>query len=646
VAAAQNYLAIIKVVGIGGGGVNAVNRMIEVGLKGVEFIAINTDAQALLMSDADVKLDIGRELTRGLGAGANPEVGAKAAEDHADEIEEVMKGADMVFVTAGEGGGTGTGGAPVVARIARSLGALTIGVVTRPFAFEGRRRANSAEEGISQLREEVDTLIVIPNDRLLSITDRSVSILDAFKQADQVLLQGVSGITDLITTPGLINLDFADVKSVMANAGSALMGIGSARGEDRAVAAAEQASRQPAARGQHRGCARRAALSIAGGSDLGLFEINEAAALVSDAAHADANIIFGADIDDALGDEVRVTVIAAGFDGGMPKRRSDGNVLRHNRPAADAGRRPARPSPTSSSRVRGRRPPSASRRRQSRTLERAFETTQSAARRTSPSRVPRSPAQAGPVRRRRPRRPGLPEVARVRIPRLPRRATSPGSGSTLAFTDSSIDLQGLQAATSRRCSRDSRRSSACRSRVPQPGPRRRRPRVSETLPSRLTTPRLADALVTSTRGHRPHGARRRLRRHSCWPMSRRGVVGSRARRPAGDGRSTSSRARSRRCATRVRPRSPPGWARTCAGPATRCPERMRAEVSAAVPEAYAETSWGTPAVDIGAGVRAQLDRAGVAVTEVGGCTREETSLHSHRRDGADAGRFAGLVWLS
>jgi cell division protein FtsZ len=296
VAAAQNYLAIIKVVGIGGGGVNAVNRMIEVGLKGVEFIAINTDAQALLMSDADVKLDIGRELTRGLGAGANPEVGAKAAEDHADEIEEVIKGADMVFVTAGEGGGTGTGGAPVVARIARSLGALTIGVVTRPFAFEGRRRANSAEEGISQLREEVDTLIVIPNDRLLSITDRSVSILDAFKQADQVLLQGVSGITDLITTPGLINLDFADVKSVMANAGSVL-------------------------------------LSIAGGSDLGLFEINEAAALVSQAAHAEANIIFGATIDDALGDEVRVTVIAAGFDGGMPKRRSDGNVLRHNQPA-------------------------------------------------------------------------------------------------------------------------------------------------------------------------------------------------------------------------------------------------------------------------------------------------------------------------
>ena len=319
-AAPQNYLAVIKVVGIGGGGVNAVNRMIEVGLKGVEFIAINTDAQALLMSDADVKLDVGRELTRGLGAGANPEVGRKAAEDHSEEIEEVLKGADMVFVTAGEGGGTGTGGAPVVARIARSLGALTIGVVTRPFGFEGRRRANSAETGIDELRDEVDTLIVIPNDRLLSISDRSVSILDAFKQADQVLLQGVSGITDLITTPGLINLDFADVKSVMSNAGSALMGIGRANGEDRAVVAAEMAVSSPLLEASIDG-AHGVLLSISGGSDLGLFEINEAAALVSQAAHAEANIIFGAVIDDALGDEVRVTVIAAGFDGGMPKRR-------------------------------------------------------------------------------------------------------------------------------------------------------------------------------------------------------------------------------------------------------------------------------------------------------------------------------------
>ncbi|CAA9317824.1 MAG: Cell division protein FtsZ [uncultured Nocardioidaceae bacterium] len=331
--AAQNYLAVIKVVGIGGGGVNAVNRMIEVGLKGVEFIAINTDAQALLMSDADVKLDIGRELTRGLGAGANPDVGGRAAEDHAEDIEEVLKGADMVFVTAGEGGGTGTGGAPVVARIARSLGALTIGVVTRPFSFEGRRRANQAEEGIAGLREEVDTLIVIPNDRLLSISDRNVSVLDAFKQADQVLLQGVSGITDLITTPGLINLDFADVKSVMQDAGSALMGIGSARGDDRAIAAAEMAVSSPLLEASIDG-AYGVLLSIAGGSDLGLFEINEAAALVSQAAHAEANIIFGAVIDDALGDEVRVTVIAAGFDGGLPKRRETGQpALRREQPA-------------------------------------------------------------------------------------------------------------------------------------------------------------------------------------------------------------------------------------------------------------------------------------------------------------------------
>ncbi|WP_419994186.1 cell division protein FtsZ [Streptomyces boninensis] len=322
-AAPQNYLAVIKVVGIGGGGVNAINRMIEVGLKGVEFIAINTDAQALLMSDADVKLDVGRELTRGLGAGANPDVGRKAAEDHREEIEEVLKGADMVFVTAGEGGGTGTGGAPVVANIARSLGALTIGVVTRPFTFEGRRRANQAEDGIAQLRDEVDTLIVIPNDRLLSISDRQVSVLDAFRSADQVLLSGVQGITDLITTPGLINLDFADVKSVMSEAGSALMGIGSARGDDRAVAAAEMAISSPLLEASIDG-ARGVLLSISGGSDLGLFEINEAAQLVSEAAHPEANIIFGAVIDDALGDEVRVTVIAAGFDGGqLPSKNRD-----------------------------------------------------------------------------------------------------------------------------------------------------------------------------------------------------------------------------------------------------------------------------------------------------------------------------------
>jgi cell division protein FtsZ len=323
VAAPQNYLAVIKVVGIGGGGVNAVNRMIEEGLRGVEFIAINTDAQALLMSDADVKLDVGRELTRGLGAGANPDVGAKAAEDHREEIEEVLKGADMVFVTAGEGGGTGTGGAPVVAAVARSLGALTIGVVTRPFGFEGKRRVVQAEAGIEKLRSEVDTLIVIPNDRLLSISDRHVSVLDAFKAADQVLLSGVQGITDLITTPGLINLDFADVKSVMSGAGSALMGTGSSRGDDRAVAAAEMAISSPLLEASIDG-AHGVLLSIQGGSDLGLFEINEAAQLVSNSAAVDANIIFGAVIDDALGDEVRVTVIAAGLDENRNGRAGNG----------------------------------------------------------------------------------------------------------------------------------------------------------------------------------------------------------------------------------------------------------------------------------------------------------------------------------
>ena len=315
----QNYLAVIKVVGIGGGGVNAVNRMIDVGLKGVEFIAINTDAQALLMSDADVKLDIGRKLTRGLGAGAAPEIGRQAALDHIDEIEEVLRGADMVFVTAGEGGGTGTGGAPIVAKVAKDLGALTVGVVTKPFTFEGKRRTAQADEGIENLRSEVDTLIVIPNDRLLAISDRSISALEAFKTADQVLLSGVQGITDLITTPGLINLDFADVKSVMSGAGSALMGIGSARGEARSVRAAELAISSPLLEASIDG-AHGVLLSIAGGSDLGLFEISEAAELVAKSAHPDANIIYGTVIDDALGDEVRVTVIAAGFDGGQPKR--------------------------------------------------------------------------------------------------------------------------------------------------------------------------------------------------------------------------------------------------------------------------------------------------------------------------------------
>jgi cell division protein FtsZ len=321
VATPQNYLAVIKVVGVGGGGVNAINRMIEAGLKGVEFIAINTDSQQLIMSDAHVKLDIGRKLTRGLGAGAAPEIGRQAALDHTEEIEEMLRGADMVFVTAGEGGGTGTGGAPVVAKIARDLGALTIGVVTRPFSFEGKIRQSQADTGIEELRSEVDTLIVIPNDRLLAISDRSITAVDAFRSADQVLLSGVQGITEIITQPGLINLDFADVKTVMTDAGSALMGIGSARGEDRARRAAELAISSPLLEASIDG-AMGVLLSVAGGSDLGLFEINEACELVQASAHPDARIIFGTTIDDALGDEVRITVIAAGFSGGEPKKVS------------------------------------------------------------------------------------------------------------------------------------------------------------------------------------------------------------------------------------------------------------------------------------------------------------------------------------
>ena len=351
VGAPQNYLAVIKVIGVGGGGVNAVNRMIDAGLKGVEFTAVNTDAQALLMSDADVKLDVGRELTRGLGAGADPEVGRRAAEDHAEEIEEALRGADMVFVTAGEGGGTGTGGAPVVAKIAKSIGALTIGVVTKPFSFEGRRRQSQAETGVAKLKEEVDTLIVVPNDRLLEISDRGISMIEAFATADQVLLAGVQGITDLITTPGLINLDFADVKSVMQGAGSALMGIGSARGADRAIKAAELAVESPLLEASIEG-AHGVLLSIQGGSNLGIFEINDAAQLVKEAAHPEANIIFGTVIDDTLGDEVRVTVIAAGFDSGEPTLRLDpvttsrvvAPPLIPATPAVDAAKEPVRES--------------------------------------------------------------------------------------------------------------------------------------------------------------------------------------------------------------------------------------------------------------------------------------------------------------
>ncbi len=323
----QNYLAVIKVVGIGGGGVNAVNRMVEAGLRGVEFVAVNTDAQTLLMSDAEVKLDIGRETTRGLGAGSDPEVGRRAAEEHREEMEELLKGSDMVFITAGEGGGTGTGGSPVVAELARKAGALTIGVVTRPFGFEGRKRATQADLGISELKKAVDTLIVVPNDRLLQVSDPHTPIVDAFRMADQVLYQGVEGITSLITTPGLINLDFADVKAVMLGAGSALMGIGHGSGEDRAEEAAKAAVSSPLLESSIEG-ARGVLLSIAGPTDLKLHEVNKAADAITRVAHPDANIIFGAVVDDALGEEVRVTVIAAGFDKLVERAGREGRLSR------------------------------------------------------------------------------------------------------------------------------------------------------------------------------------------------------------------------------------------------------------------------------------------------------------------------------
>lgn len=309
----NNNLADIKVVGVGGGGVNAVNRMIEEGLKGVQFVAINTDSQALIFSDADTKLDIGREATRGLGAGANPEVGKTSAEDHKSEIEDALQGSDMVFVTAGEGGGTGTGAAPVVASIAKKMGALTVGVVTRPFKFEGARRTRQAMAGIEELREVCDTLIVIPNDRLMQLGGEELSIVEAFRAADEVLHNGVQGITNLITIPGMINVDFADVRSVMSDAGSALMGIGSARGDNRAMTAAEQAINSPLLESTMEG-AKGVLLSIAGGSDLGLHEVNSAASMVEERADEDVNLIFGTIIDDTLGDEIRITIIATGFD--------------------------------------------------------------------------------------------------------------------------------------------------------------------------------------------------------------------------------------------------------------------------------------------------------------------------------------------
>ena len=311
--APQNYLAVIKVIGVGGGGVNAINRMIDAGLRGVEFVAVNTDAQALLMSDADFKIDIGRELTRGLGAGSDPEIGREAAETSRADIEELVSGADMVFITAGEGGGTGTGAAPIIAEIARAAGALTVGIVTRPFGFEGRRRSLQAESGINKLKDKVDTLIIIPNERLLSVATDKTSLLDAFRKADDVLLQGVAGITNLITTPGLINTDFADVKMILTNAGSALMGTGKATGDNRAINAANAAINSPLLESSIEG-ARGILLNITGPSDMGLFELNSAAEIVHGVAHQDANIIFGTVIDDELEDEVRVTVIAAGFD--------------------------------------------------------------------------------------------------------------------------------------------------------------------------------------------------------------------------------------------------------------------------------------------------------------------------------------------
>ena len=342
----NNYLAVIKVVGVGGGGTNAVNRMIEEGIRGVEFVAINTDAQALAISDADIKVHIGTDLTRGLGAGANPEVGRKAAEESRDDISEALAGADMVFITCGEGGGTGTGAAPIVADIAMNdVGALTVAVVTKPFTFEGRKRKNSAEEGIKTLAESVDTMIVIPNDRLLDIAEKKTTMLEAFTTADGVLSQGTQGITDLITVPGVINLDFADVKTIMKQAGTAMMGIGVASGDTRAVDAAQQAISSPLLESSVDG-ATRVLLSIAGSKDLGIQEINDAADLVANAVDPDANIIFGTVVDESLGDQVRITVIATGF--------SDSNVNRQDElfaaskaPRSDRGSEPtAAPSTT------------------------------------------------------------------------------------------------------------------------------------------------------------------------------------------------------------------------------------------------------------------------------------------------------------
>lgn len=339
----NNYLAVIKVVGVGGGGTNAVNRMIEEGIRGVEFVAVNTDAQALAISEADIKVHIGTDITKGLGAGANPEVGAEAAEESRDEIKRALAGADMVFITAGEGGGTGTGAAPIVANIAKNdVGALTVAVVTKPFTFEGRKRAGSAVEGIKNLAEAVDTLIVIPNDRLLTISEKKTTMLEAFRMADDVLCQGTQGITDLITVPGLINLDFADVCTVMRGAGSAMMGIGLASGDNRAADAAQQAISSPLLESSIDG-ATRVLLSVAGNKDLGIQEINEAADLVASNVDPEANIIFGTVVDESLGDQVRVTVIATGFNDANATQMPD---LLSRMPQS----RPATPAPLSAPR--------------------------------------------------------------------------------------------------------------------------------------------------------------------------------------------------------------------------------------------------------------------------------------------------------
>ena len=317
----DNYLAVIKVIGCGGGGTNAVDRMVDAGMRGVEFIAVNTDAQALAMCDAQIKLQLGGTITKGLGAGADPKIGREAAEESREELKEAIRGADMVFVTAGEGGGTGTGAAPVIAQIAKEQGALTVGVVTKPFAFEGLQRTRRAEEGIEALRKHVDSVIVIPNERLLEVVDAHTSIVDAFRLADDVLRQGVQGITDLITVPGLINLDFADVRTIMANAGSSLMGIGTASGENRAAEAAKSAISSPLLESTVSG-ATGVLMNITGGPDMGLFEVNEAATIIRQAAHSDCNVIFGAVIDEMIGDHLRVTVIATGFDGPKQSERT------------------------------------------------------------------------------------------------------------------------------------------------------------------------------------------------------------------------------------------------------------------------------------------------------------------------------------